>query len=118
VASRAVPLDPVMASLVQVASPTQEAYHYTHQVVFLRWETVVGNPRTTRPVRLDAMDKVIYNVPFAVKIERFRTEHTTIIVADVPVHMDKRTVRVPRSDDRCRACASACVSAASLLWAS
>lgn len=63
------------------------------QILFVRWESVSADPRLARLVRLDAQDRIIYNVPFAVAVQSFPVARTTVIVADLPAEMVKATAR-------------------------
>ena len=60
-----------------------------HEVIFVKWESVGGNVRTARRVRLDRNSRVIFNVPYVVPVEEFPLACTSVVVRDVPVLMLK-----------------------------
>ena len=81
-----------MISLIEHTSePDPVDGHYNWEILFVKWVSVHGNPRSARQVRLDAQNRVIFNVPFAVPISSFRSERTRVIIANVPVVMLKMT---------------------------
>lgn len=60
-----------------------------HEVIFVKWESVGGNVRRARRVRLDSKSRVIFNVPYVVPVEEFPLACTSVVVRDVPVLMLK-----------------------------
>jgi hypothetical protein len=88
------PLEAGMISLIEYTSePDPVDGTYNWEVLFVRWESVLGNPRSARQIRLDDQDRIIYNIPFVVPVSFFRVERTKVIVADLPVVMHKRVAR-------------------------
>ena len=82
-------------SLIElVRSDGDESAEYEHQVIFVRWESVIGDPRRARPIRLYDQSRVVYNVPFLVPVLSYRVASTKILIANVPVVMFKRVAHL------------------------
>lgn len=94
-AERNEPLVPGVISLVEIVDDgaADDGEDANVQVVFVRWEKTVGDPRQGRRVRLDSLGRVIYNVPYMVPVENFAAATTKVIVPRIPVVMLKATAR-------------------------